>query len=127
MENNPRQDEASTHDDSSSDQENDQEVILNQSHVQQVVPSIFMPYIEGPKIDWTLNNGLYHRFLKWRLKCENILEFELAMLVDRRKCKKVIAWSGDFGIDQYESWNLTTYEELTLDAIWEKFEEFCKP
>ena len=48
------------------------------------------------------------------------------MLAERRKYKKVIAWSGNFGIDQYVSCNLTN-EELTLDAIWEKFEEFCKP
>ena len=58
MENNPSQDEASTHDYSSSNQEQGQEVILNQSHVQQVVPSMFMPYIEGPKIDWTVKDGL---------------------------------------------------------------------
>ena len=31
-----------------------------------------------------------------------------------------------FWIDQYVSWNVTN-EELTLDVIWEKFEEFCKP
>ena len=42
------------------------------------------------------------------------------------KCKKVIAWSGDFGMDQYVSWCLPA-EELTLDTIWGKFEEFCKP
>ena len=48
------------------------------------------------------------------------------MLVERRKCKKVIVWSGDFGINQYVSWNLTN-EELTHNVIWEKFEEFCKP
>ena len=45
------------------------------------------------------------------------------MLPEARKCKKVVAWSGDFGLDQYISWNLSS-EELTL---WEKFEEFCKP
>ena len=85
---------------------------------------MFMPYTEGPKLDWTVNDGLYHRLLKWRLKCENILECELVMLAERRKCKKGIAWSGDFGIDQYVSQNLTN-EELTLDVIWEQFEEFC--
>ena len=62
---------------------------------------MFMPYIDSPMMDWTVNDGLYHRFLKWNLKCENILECELAMLPERRQCKKVIAWSGDFGIDQY--------------------------
>ena len=126
MDSNSSQDGASTHDESSSDQEEDQEVILYQPHVQQVVPSMFMPYIGGPKMDWSVNDSLYHRFLKWKLKCKNISECELAMLAERRKCKKVIAWSGDFGIDQYVSWNLTNVE-LTLDVIQEKFEEFCKP
>ena len=32
----------------------------------------FVPYIEGPKMDWTVNDGLYHQFLKWKLKCKNI-------------------------------------------------------
>ena len=29
------------------------------------VPAMYMPYIEGPKMNWTVNDGLYHRFLKW--------------------------------------------------------------
>ena len=77
-------------------------------------------------MDWTVNDGLYHRFLKWYLKCKNVFECELAMLVERRKCKKIIAWSGDFGTDQYVSWNLSN-EELTLDTTRGKFEEFSKP
>ena len=44
-------------------------------------------------MDWTINDGLYHRFLKWKLKCENILEFELAALLEKQQFKKVIAWS----------------------------------
>ena len=39
--------------------------------------------------------------------------------------KKVIAWSGDFGMDQYMSWSLP--KELYLDPIWNRFEEFCMP
>ena len=111
----------------SSDQESDSEVTFNPPRQQpRVVPSMFMPYIEGPKMDWTVNDGLYHRFLKWHLKCENILECELAALPERQQCIKVIAWSGDFGMDQYVSWGLTT-DQLTLDIIWGKFEDFCKP
>ena len=65
----------------SSDKGSDTEVTFNPPRQQpQVVPSMFMPYIEGPKMDWTVNDGLYHRFLKWHLKCENILECELAAL-----------------------------------------------
>ena len=77
-------------------------------------------------MDWTVNDTLYNRFLKWKLKCKNILECELAMLPEARKCKKIVAWNCDFGLDQYISWNLSN-EELTLDIIWKKIEEFCKP
>ena len=88
-------------------------------------PSMFMSYIESSKIDWTVNDNLYNRFLKWKLKCENILDCELAMLVEKRKCKKVIAWSGDLGKDQYVSWCLPP-EDLCFEVIWTKFEKFCK-
>ena len=76
-------------------------------------------------MDWSVNDSLYNRFLKWKIKCENILDCELAMLSEARKCKKVVAWSGDFGIDQYISWDLPP-EELCLEVIWRKSEEFCK-
>ena len=91
--------ETSNHEETSSDQE--QEIILQpqpQPSQAQAFPSMFMPYIKGPKMDWTVNDGLYSRFLKWKLKCENILECELAMFVEKRKCKKIIAWNGDLGI-----------------------------
>ena len=69
-----------------------QEASLQPSTSQtQYVPLMFMFYIEGPKMDWTVNDGLYHRFLKCKLKCENILHCELAMLPESKKCKKVIA------------------------------------
>ena len=77
-------------------------------------------------MNWNVDDGLYNRFLKWKIKCENILDCEIAMLSESRKCKKLIAWSGDFGIDQYVSWDLPP-EDLSLEVIWRKFEEFCKP
>ena len=101
----------------------DQEVFfqpLPQPSSTQVMPSVFMPYVEGK------NDGLYDIFLKWWLKCENILECELVMFREARKCKKVMAWSSNFGLDQYSSWDISS-EELTLEVLREKFEEFCKP
>ena len=86
----------------------------------------FVPYIEGPKMDWTVNDGLYHRFLKWKLKCENILDCELASLSESRQCKKLISWSGDDGMDLVVSWGLND-RELTLETLWTNFEDFCKP
>ena len=65
----------------------------------QPAAGIYMPYIEGPHMDWTVNDNLYHRFLKWHLKCENILECELMALPECQQCKKVIAWSGDCRMD----------------------------
>ena len=53
----------------------DQEVFFNPqpstSKKAPVMPNMnmYMPYIEGPVMDWTVNDGLYNRFLKWRLKC----------------------------------------------------------
>ena len=83
------QDESSTHEESSSsDQEQDPEVFL-QTCQAQVLPHMFMPHIEGPKIDWTVNGDLYHRFLKWCLKCENILECELAILPEKGNARKL--------------------------------------
>ena len=63
-----------------SDQEQGEEVSFHPTlaypahPVSQVIPSMYMPYILGPRMDWTVNDGLYHRFLKWRLKYKNILE-----------------------------------------------------
>ena len=77
-------DETSTHKESSSyDQELDLEVFFEPSKAQLLL-NIFMPYIEGPKMDCTVIDGLYHRFLKWHLKCENVLECELAMLPEKQ-------------------------------------------
>ena len=77
-------------------------------------------------MNWTVDDGLYHRFLKWQLKCKTILDCELANLPTKQKCQKIIGWSGDFGMDLYVSWNIPK-DALTLDAIWNKFEEFSKP
>ena len=110
---------------SNSEQESDPEITFHHPRQPQPVQSMFMPYIEGPKMDWTVNDGLHHRFLKWHLNCENILECELAALPERQQYKKVIAWSGNFGMDQYVFWGLPT-DQLTLDTIWGRFKEFCK-
>ena len=111
---------------SASDQERDPDVSFCPVVPPNNIPTMFMPYIEGPKMNWTVDDGLYHRFLKWCLKCEMILDCKLANLPTKQKCQKVITWSSNFGRDLYVSWNIPK-EDLTLDAIWTKFEEFSKP
>ena len=74
-------DTPSSHEEStSSDHESESEISFHLSRKQATNlerQQMFMPYIEGPKMDWTVNDSLYHHFLKWKLKCENILECEL--------------------------------------------------
>ena len=86
IENNPTQEESNI-DESSSDQEQkiEQEVTFNPS---QAFPTMFMPYMEDPKMDWTVNDGLCSRSLKWKLKCESILEYELAMPAEKENAKQ---------------------------------------
>ena len=118
-------DESSTHEES----EPEQEVYINCTHTsapQAVYTNMYMPYIEGLKMDWMVNDVLSHRFLKWKLKCKNILEYELAALPECQRCKKVIVWSSNFGMDQYVSWGLSK-DDMKLDTIWKRFEDFCKP
>ena len=67
----------------------DLEIIIS---LPQATTRAFILYIEGPKMDWSVNDSLYSRFIKWKIKCENILECELAMLSESRKYKKVVAW-----------------------------------
>ena len=103
----------------SSDQESDVGVSFHTVRPQappQFPPNMFMLYIEGPCLDWTVNDGLYYRFLKWRLKCKNVLECKLSALPEHQKCKKVVAWRRDFGVDHYVSWSLPK-EDLSLDTI----------
>ena len=123
--------EEASHDETSTYEESEpeQEVSINYPHPnapQPVYTNMYMPYIKGLEIDWKVNNALYHRFLKWKLKCKNILECELTALFECQKCKKVIAWYGNFRIDQYISWALSK-DEMNLDKIWQTFEDFCKP
>ena len=110
---------------SDSDHDYDPDVSFHPAVSPNQVPTMFMPYIEGPKMNWMVDDCLYHRFLKWHLKCETILVCKLANLPTKQKCKKVIAWSSNFGMDLYVSWNIPK-EDLTLDVIWSKFEEFSK-
>ena len=56
----------------------------------------------------------------------NILDCELTMLPESKKYKKVVAWGGNFGMDQYVSWCLST-NEPNLDTVWSKYGDFCKP
>ena len=75
VDNNPGIHETSDEESTSSEQEIYFNSQLSTSRSAQVMPS-YMPYIEGPTMDWTVNDRLYNIFLK----CEIILECEPVML-----------------------------------------------
>ena len=84
-----RHNETSIHEKS----EPEQKVSTNHPHPnapQLVYTDMYMPYIKGPKMDWTLNDALHYRFLKWKLKCKNILECEFATHPACQKYQMVI-------------------------------------
>ena len=87
---------------------------------------MMVPYVDGSKMDWAIDDALHSRFIRRKIKCENIHDCKLAILQENTKCKKVIQWSGDAGLDTCISWALPT-EEVTLQTIWSRFEAFCKP
>ena len=104
----------------------------NEIHHNQVPNSHFqysgkmVSYAEGPKMDWTIDDALHSRFIRWKIKCENILDCKLAILQESVKCKKSDPMVRRCMIDMYISWALPT-TEVTIQTIWSKFEDFCKP
>ena len=32
---------------------------------------MMIPHIEGPRMDWTVDDALHSRFIRWRIKCKN--------------------------------------------------------
>ena len=47
------------------DQEQDPEISFYPAVPLPIALTMFMHYIEGPKMNWTMDHVLYHRFLKW--------------------------------------------------------------
>ena len=47
-------------------------------------------YIEGPKMDWVIDDGLYTHFQDWKLECELILDGEPAEIAVPHKVNTLI-------------------------------------
>ena len=63
--------EEASHDESSTcvESESEQEVYISHTHPnapQPVYTYMYITYIEGPKIDWMVNDVLYHRLFNWK-------------------------------------------------------------
>ena len=67
---------------------------------------IVAPFIQGPSMDWTMDDGLYSHFQTWKISCNLILDSELCELSEVRKKEP---------------------SQLTLNFIWGEYESYCKP
>ena len=47
-------------------------------------------YIDGPKMDSSMDDGLYSRFQEWKLECELILDRELTEITEPQKVNTLI-------------------------------------
>ena len=80
-----------------------------------------MPYIEVPNMEWTVNGGLYHRFLKWHLKCENILGCELCNVTREKamqegNCMEGWFWHGPVCFQELVQWKANAW--YNLGEVW---------
>ena len=82
-------------------------------------------YIDGPKMDWSMDDQLYSRFQDWKLECKLILDGELAEIVEPQKVNILIQWAGSFGLKNLKVWQKDK-TSLTLTFIWNEFETYCK-
>ena len=85
-----------------------------------------IPFIEGPKMDWTKNDTLLERFHWWKKHCLRILNGELQAAPESSKCNTLLRWSGVEGMKKIEGTKVPE-KEYTLDFIWQEWEKHCKP
>ena len=87
-----------------------------------------MPYqINGPTLDWTNDAGLFTRFTLWKQKRKLILDCQLENASDACKAKSVLQWSGDCGLEIFNSWCIKDTTDDNLQEYWCHWTAYCQP
>ena len=102
----------------------------------------------GPVMDWTKDNRIYERYLRWKSRVDDIFSSVLADKSENEKCGYVRLWMGDEGYPYIEKWKATneldfsTPEEVKdaegritankssgykLKTYWDQLEKELKP
>lgn len=84
-------------------------------------------YDKGPMMDWTDNEGLYRRFKVWKQRVELIFAGPLVKVEEEIKCKYLLLWAGERGLDIFNSWALDTDQCKELKNYFDKYEEYVRP
>lgn len=82
---------------------------------------------ETPKIDWTPGPDLPQRLQRFRQKCELLSDGPLKARSSKQRCRYVLLWTGHYGLDLFNIWNLSQEAVDKLDEYWKRFEEHVKP
>ena len=81
----------------------------------------------GLKLDWTDDNGLFHRFKCWKRKCQSLIHWQLYEVPEDQQCHFLIYWLGDTGADLVKKWTmngrLTEDSKKKLESYWTLFEQ----
>ena len=82
---------------------------------------------ELPKIDGIPCPNLAQRLKRFKQKCELLFDGPLKPRSDEQKCKYSFLWTGDYGLDLYNTWNLSEEQQKSLEKYWKRLEEHVKP
>ena len=90
----------------------------------------------GPKMDWTLDNGLYQRFKVFKERCIDILSGPLHATPEENQVNYLRYWMGEEGSKLIFQWTaegkITDDDEETtskkkLRTYWQLFKDCTKP
>ena len=63
----------------------------------------------------------------WKQRCELLFTGPMAKIDEEIKCKHLLYWSGEQGIELSNSWDLSADDQKQLDNYWERIEHSVKP
>ena len=83
---------------------------------------------EIPKMDWSPGPDLYNRFKRFKQKCGLLFDGPLKSKSKEQRINYLLLWSGDHGLDLFNTWtDLTADEKKDIEEYWKRFEEHVKP
>ena len=61
----------------------------------------------GPRMNWTKDNKVYERYLRWKSHTEDIFSSILSKESEAEKCAYLCIWMGDNGYPFLKKWKAT--------------------
>ena len=90
----------------------------------------------GPKMDWTLDNGLYQRFKVFKERCIDILSGPLHATPEENQVHYLHYWMGEEGSKLISQWtaegkitddDTEATSKKKLRTYWQLFKDYTKP